>query len=127
MKQAGKADEGRPIGDLDGPEAEAVGFEVRQVARDAGGGLLARERRGKKLHDARVGIHLGERIEVALPPRAEQQPGRADLGRWRHRARHHDIESAPSPSPPRAGRQGRPPPGARFVEVWVRGTACGTP
>jgi len=73
-REAGEAGEGSLRGHLDGPQAVAAIIEASLDALDQGGALGEGQRRGEVLHDGRVGVHRGERLEVRGPPAPQQQP-----------------------------------------------------
>src|ERR1039458_8609434 len=84
---ADEADEFAGGAEFGGKESEAVPDDVRLNAVDHTIALRGRERRGKELHDARVGIDELEGLAVALLPGAEEQTGRLEHGYFSLRVR----------------------------------------
>ena len=72
--QTDEACERRYTGDLDCPLGIPVPVEVSQNSLDPAIALFSRKNRGKMLHDARVGVHRGERRPVRVAPAAQDQP-----------------------------------------------------
>jgi hypothetical protein len=72
-REAGEADEGRPAPHLQRPQAAAVLPEMRGDALGQGIALGPLQALRQKLRDPRVGIERGERRQVLLAPRAQDQ------------------------------------------------------
>ena len=84
---ADEADELAGGAEFGGKESEAVLGDVCLQAVDRAITLFGRERRGKELHDVRVGIDALEGLAVALLSGAEEQAGRLEHGYFGLRAR----------------------------------------
>jgi hypothetical protein len=84
---ADEADEFAAGPEFGGKESEAVLSDVRLHTVDHAIAIRGRERRGKELHDARVGIQALEGLAVALLPGAEEETGRLEHGYFSLRVR----------------------------------------
>ena len=82
--EADEPDEGAGGAKFGGPDAVVMVGEVGLDAGDEVVGFCEGERVGKVLHDAGVGVHLGEGDAVGGTPRAELETGCLESGHRRY-------------------------------------------
>src|SRR4051794_27039977 len=65
---------GKTIGfcNLNGPQAKTLLVEVSTNSHCQSVAFFTRQRRRKKLHDGRIGIHVGKWNQILRPPAAQQ-------------------------------------------------------